>query len=67
VSLKTLPANILMVWDAVFKQYCNHISLQTLYDYYGSYSYAVSKRQLNTKEIRTLVRKLTATAVSPQR
>lgn len=63
LQLQLLPWNRAGLRDVVFNEPCIKIERCLQRFYHGPY-YAVSKRQLNTKEIRTLVKKLTATAVA---
>jgi hypothetical protein len=54
ITLKPIPAVLELAWDVVFKSNCKHITQHTLRQFYGQYAYAVSKRQLNKKEIASL-------------
>jgi hypothetical protein len=54
VRLKPLPDEPTQEWDMIFKKLCSNIGRSNLVEYYGTYGYAVEKRQLNTKEIAAL-------------
>lgn len=51
VTLRPLPEDLTRAWDVVFKQYCKQITEITLREFHCQDGYAVSKQQLNKKEI----------------
>ena len=55
VRLAPLPENPALAWDVVLRSHCTYIPASKLAEFYGCGGYAVSKRQLNTREIRKLI------------